>query len=141
MGMILYSRDSKGNIDKKKITYLESLKTVNEGIQEFLKDSDLTKDINSLKDTSMQQDLLIMETDLRVMDLEFMLEDLVSTPVAMANLSASRGSSFDLLARMIENKNYTSKEYMKANVEKYYTRNRITEEEYTTLLQMLEEQE
>ena len=141
MGMILYSRDSKGNIDKKKITYLESLKTVNEGIQEFLKDSDLTKDINSLKDTSMQQDLLIMETDLRVMDLEFMIEDLVSTPVAMASLSASRGSSFDLLARMIENKNYTSKEYMKANVEKYYTRNRITEEEYTTLLQMLEEQE
>lgn len=139
MGMILYHRDSKGNIDKSSTTYLESLELVNEGIKEFLDDSDLQKDINSLKSTTRQQDVMIMETDLRVMDLEFILEEFANVSV---NLSAStkvdaRTSSFDLLSRMILEENYTSKEQMKSTVQKYYDRHRITEEEYQKLNHLL----
>ena len=139
MGMILYHRDLKGNIDKSSTTYLESLELVNEGIKEFLDDSDLQKDINSLKSTTRQQDVMIMETDLRVMDLEFILEEFANVSV---NLSAStkvdaRTSSFDLLSRMILEENYTSKEQMKSTIQKYYDRHRITEEEYEELNRLL----
>lgn len=87
-----------------------------------------------LKAITNQQDMLILETDLRLMDVEIALEDMVSNPISLAtSLSVSRGTSYDLLARMIEEGNYTSKEQMMSNIQKYYDRGRITEEEYLKL--------
>ena len=87
-----------------------------------------------LKAITNQQDMLILETDLRLMDVEIALEDMVSNPISLAtSLSVSRGASYDLLARMVEEGNYTSKEQMMSNIQKYYDRGRITEEEYNKL--------
>ena len=87
-----------------------------------------------LKAITNQQDMLILETDLRLMDVEIALEDMVSNPISLAtSLSVSRGTSYDLLARMVEEENYTSKEQMMSNIQKYYDRGRITEEEYLKL--------
>lgn len=83
-----------------------------------------------LKEVTKQQDILILETDLRLMDLEFAIEELAPTPFS---LNLARGSYFDLLMRMIEEENYTSKEQMLSNIDKYFSRGRITEEEYYKL--------
>lgn len=83
-----------------------------------------------LKKVSKQQDTLLLETDLRLMDLEFAIEELAPTPFS---LNLARGSYFDLLMRMIEEENYTSKEQMLSNIDKYFSRGRITEEEYYKL--------
>lgn len=87
-----------------------------------------------LKGITRQQDLLILETDLRIMDIEFALEDIITNPITLGEpLSTLRGTSYDLLLRMVEEGNYTSKEQMLSNIQKYYDRGRITEEEYNKL--------
>lgn len=83
-----------------------------------------------LKKVSKQQDTLLLETDLRLMDLEFAIEELSPNPFS---LNLARGSYFDLLMRMIEEENYTAKEQMLSNIDKYFSRGRITEEEYYKL--------
>lgn len=92
----------------------------------------------NLKCTTKQQDVLILEADLRIMDIEFMMEDLMGSPISEAKQLTARGSSYDLLLRMIEEGNYSSEEVMKNNIRKYYDRNRITEEEYLSLIEALE---
>lgn len=93
----------------------------------------------ALKEITKQQDILLLESDLRLMDVEFAIEGLLDSPIALANTKqmSARGSSYDLLLRMIVEGNYTNKEVMESNIQKYYDRNRITEEEYLYLLEVL----
>lgn len=89
----------------------------------------------ALKEITKQQDILLLESDLRLMDVEFAIEDLMDTPVVLnARTASTKGSSYDLLLRIVTEGNYTSKKAMENNIKKYYDRGRITEEEYEALL-------
>lgn len=89
----------------------------------------------NLKAISNQQDILLLEADIRIMDIEFAIEDLMDTPVVLnARTASTKGSSYGLLLRMVTEGNYTSKKAMENNIKKYYDRGRISEEEYEALL-------
>lgn len=45
--MIIYNRDKDGNIDKNSTTYVESQKTVDNTVQEFLEGSELAEDLDA----------------------------------------------------------------------------------------------
>lgn len=45
--MIIYNRNSKGDIDKSSVTFVESQKTVDNSIKEFLEGSELNKDLEA----------------------------------------------------------------------------------------------
>lgn len=93
----------------------------------------------ALKENAQQQDTIIMENDMRLMDVEIAIETMLSpeNPVQTMTLVSTHSSSFDLLYRIVSSGNYTDKEGMKANIQKYYDRKRITEEEYYELLWIL----
>ena len=93
----------------------------------------------ALRENAQQQDTIIMENDMRLMDVEIAIETMLSpeNPVQTMTLVSTHSSSFDLLYRIVSSGNYTDKEGMKANIQKYYDRKRITEEEYYELLWIL----
>lgn len=102
---------------------------------EVATDLELTKDsVTNTININQQQDTLIVETELRLMDIEMTLEELTQTKgISLYSLNSVRSASGDLLMRMIQNGNYTSKESMMDTIQKYYDRGRITEEEYLKL--------
>lgn len=93
------------------------------------------------------QDRTIVENDMRMMDLEWALEDLITSinPTAKINLTEvftmfGRSSTyFNQLKQMIEMENYDSKEDMERILNKYAagSRPRITQEEYDQLFDLL----
>lgn len=94
----------------------------------------------ALRENAQQQDTIIMENDMRLMDVEIVLEEFFKGENALVQtiaLVSTYSSSFDLLHRIVSSGNYTDKEGMKANIQKYYDRKRITEEEYYELLWIL----
>ncbi|MGL5750745.1 MAG: hypothetical protein ACRCXT_09480, partial [Paraclostridium sp.] len=91
--------------------------------------------IKQLKSVSAQQDTYLLETDLRIMDIEVALGmDIIPMNISLDQ----RGSSFDLLMRLLEDENFTSKESMKINIDIYLSRGRITEDEYNILINTLD---
>lgn len=109
-------------------------------------------DAVTLENTTLQQsqkiqDRTIVETDMKMMDLEWALEDLIMelNPIAKTNLMEAfdmigrSATYFNQLKQMIEMENYDSKEEMERILNKYAsgTRPRITKEEYDELFDML----
>ena len=101
----------------------------------------------SLLESQKVQDRTIVENDMRMMDLEWALEDLITSinPTAKINLTEvftmfGRSSTyFNQLKQMIEMENYDSKEDMERILNKYAagSRPRITQEEYDQLFDLL----
>ena len=93
------------------------------------------------------QDRTIVENDMRMMDLEWALEDLITSinPTTKINLTEvfnmlGRSTTyFNQLKQMIEMENYDSKEDMERILNKYAagSRPRITQEEYDQLFDLL----
>ena len=93
------------------------------------------------------QDRTIVENDMRMMDLEWALEDLITSinPTAKINLTevftmfGRSATYFNQLKQMIEMENYDSKEDMERILNKYAagSRPRITQEEYDQLFDLL----
>ena len=100
-----------------------------------------------LLDSQKVQDRTIIENDMRMMDLEFVLEDLITS--ISPNLKTKLGEVFSMFERnstyfnqlkqMIEMENYDSKEDMERILNKYAagSRPRITQEEYDQLFDLL----
>lgn len=101
----------------------------------------------SLLESQKVQDRTIVENDMRMMDLEWVIEDLITSinPTSKINLTEvfamfGRSSTyFNQLKQMIEMQNYDSKEDMERILNKYATgsRPRITQEEYDQLFDLL----
>ena len=119
--------------------FKNQVKVLVERENEVATDLELTKeDVISTIGINQQQDTLIVETELRLMDIEMTLEELTqSKGIALSSLSLVRSTSGDLLMRMVIEGNYASKESMMNTIQKYYDRGRITEEEYNNLIQAL----
>ena len=93
------------------------------------------------------QDRTIIENDMRMMDLEWALEDLMATiePTAKINLTevfnmlGRSATYFNQLKQMIEMENYDNKEDMERILNKYAagSRPRINQEEYNQLFDLL----
>ena len=102
---------------------------------------------SALLESQKVQDRTIVENDMRMMDLEWALEDLITSinPTAKINLTEvftmfGRSSTyFNQLKQMIEMENYDSKEDMERILNKYAagSRPRITQEEYDQLFDLL----
>ncbi len=101
----------------------------------------------SLLESQKVQDRTIVENDMRMMDLEFVLEDLITSinPTLKTNLMevfnmfGRSATYFNQLKQMIEMENYDSKEDMERILNKYAagSRPRITQEEYDQLFDLL----
>lgn len=101
----------------------------------------------ALLESQKVQDRTIVENDMRMMDLECALEDLVTSinPTTKINLMevfsmfGRSATYFNQLKQMIEMENYDSKEEMERILNKYKSgRNpRITQEEYDQLFDLL----
>lgn len=102
----------------------------------------------ALKESQDIQDRTIVENDMRMMDIEWALEDLILTNnldtkinlTEVFNMRFGRSATyFNQLKQMIERENYDSKEEMERILNKYKSgRNpRITQEEYDQLFDLL----
>lgn len=101
----------------------------------------------SLLESQKVQDRTIVENDMRMMDLELALEDLITStnPTTKINLMevfsmfGRSATYFNQLKQMIEMENYDSKEDMERILNKYAagSRPRITQEEYDQLFDLL----
>lgn len=102
---------------------------------------------SALLESQKVQDRTIVENDMRMMDLEWALEDLITSinPTAKINLTevfsmfGRSATYFNQLKQMIEMENYDSKEDMERILNKYAagSRPRITQEEYDQLFDLL----
>lgn len=102
---------------------------------------------SDLLESQKVQDRTIVENDMRMMDLEWALEDLITSinPTAKINLMevfsmfGRSATYFNQLKQMIEMENYDSKEDMERILNKYAagSRPRITQEEYDQLFDLL----
>lgn len=102
---------------------------------------------SDLLESQKVQDRTIVENDMRMMDLEWALEDLITSinPTAKINLTevfsmfGRSATYFNQLKQMIEMENYDSKEDMERILNKYAagSRPRITQEEYDQLFDLL----
>lgn len=102
---------------------------------------------SDLLESQKVQDRTIVENDMRMMDLEWALEDLITSinPTAKINLTevfsmfGRSATYFNQLKQMIEMENYDSKEDMERMLNKYAagSRPRITQEEYDQLFDLL----
>ena len=102
---------------------------------------------SALLESQKVQDRTIVENDMRMMDLEWALDDIITSinPTAKINLTEvftmfGRSSTyFNQLKQMIEMENYDSKEDMERILNKYAagSRPRITQEEYDQLFDLL----
>ena len=101
---------------------------------------------SALLESQKVQNRTIVENDMRMMDLEWALEDLITSinPTAKINLMevfsmfGRSATYFNQLKQIIEMENYDSKEDMERILNKYATgsRPRITQEEYDLLSQI-----
>lgn len=89
--------------------------------------------INTLNINNAEQDIFCMELDFKIMALESAIPQEIST----LSETQSNNSTYKLLKRMIEQKNYSSKETMANNIERYYQANRITLEDKNKLIELL----
>lgn len=115
--------------------------------KEDIKISILEAENLALLESQKVQDRTIVENDMRMMDLECALEDLVTSinPTTKINLMevfsmfGRSATYFNQLKQMIEMENYDSKEEMERILNKYKSgRNpRITQEEYDQLFDLL----
>lgn len=87
---------------------------------------------NLLNEVCMEQDLMILEQDIRIMNIESTL------PSTFSLRNAYNSRYFNLLNRIIETKNYENVEKMKNDIQIYFENGRINEEEYNTLINKLE---
>lgn len=87
-----------------------------------------------LKEVNAQQDLVQLDLDLRLMEIEGSKEN----PLLRIALVSDNSAQYQLLKRMILQKNYPSKEYMSSAIEKYLSHNKITQEESEELIGILE---
>ena len=102
---------------------------------------------SALLESQKVQNRTIVENDMRMMDLEWALEDLITSinPTAKINLMevfsmfGRSATYFNQLKQIIEMENYDSKEDMERILNKYATgsRPRITQEEYDQLFDLL----
>lgn len=130
----------------------EYIPTLEEQLNEITKEqgekiSILEAENSALLESQKVQDRTIVENDMRMMDLEWALEDLITSinPTAKINLTEvftmfGRSSTyFNQLKQMIEMENYDSKEDMERILNKYAagSRPRITQEEYDQLFDLL----
>lgn len=107
----------------------------------------LEEENKSLLDSQKVQDRTIVENDMRMMDLEFVLEDLITSIspnlktnlMEVFNMFGRSATYFNQLKQMIEMENYDSKEDMERILNKYASgsRPRITQEEYDQLFDLL----
>lgn len=122
--------------------------TLDEIVQEQgNKISILEAENSALLESQKVQDRTIVENDMRMMDLEWALEDLITSinPTAKINLTevfsmfGRSATYFNQLKQMIEMENYDSKEDMERILNKYAagSRPRITQEEYDQLFDLL----
>lgn len=101
----------------------------------------------SLLESQKVQDRTIVENDMRMMDLEWALEDLITSInltektnlMEVFNMFGRSVTYFNQLKQMIEMENYDSKEDMERILNKYASgsRPRITQEEYDQLFDLL----
>ncbi|WP_071120465.1 hypothetical protein [Romboutsia timonensis] len=149
------SKDSTGvmvNLETKELIFsYEELPTLPQEPTEIElmqdKISILEAENSALLESQKVQDRTIVENDMRMMDLEWALEDLITSinPTAKINLTEvftmfGRSSTyFNQLKQMIEMENYDSKEDMERILNKYAagSRPRITQEEYDQLFDLL----
>lgn len=153
------SEDEKVSIiDSNKSLYLTDIKYLHNGNYLVFTDimprpnledeiSILEAENSALLESQKVQDRTIVENDMRMMDLEWALEDLITSinPTAKINLTEvftmfGRSSTyFNQLKQMIEMENYDSKEDMERILNKYAagSRPRITQEEYDQLFDLL----
>ncbi|MGL5191677.1 MAG: hypothetical protein ACRC7S_18710 [Cetobacterium sp.] len=93
----------------------------------------------NLLESQKVQDRTIVENDMRMIDLEFALEDLIisTNPIVLKYSETRSEVYFNQLSQMIKMENYDSKEDMKRILDKYLKGKRITQEEYDRLYNML----
>ena len=138
-----YSEDERNSIleENKDMYLIEHAELYNEKI------SILQAENSALLESQKVQNRTIVENDMRMMDLEWALEDLITSinPTAKINLMevfsmfGRSATYFNQLKQIIEMENYDSKEDMERILNKYATgsRPRITQEEYDQLFDLL----
>ena len=149
-------------LNENKNNYLVSVKYLNNGNFLVFSDTPTTEILqqeqgnkisilegenSALLESQKVQDRTIVENDMRMMDLEWALEDLITSinPTAKINLMevfsmfGRSATYFNQLKQMIEMENYDSKEDMERILNKYAagSRPRITQEEYDQLFDLL----
>lgn len=93
--------------------------------------------ITALQQSQDIQDRVIIESDMRLMEVEIQLEYVLNTTM---KLSSVDNSIFEILDRMVKNNNYTTREYMMDCINKYYSRGRLTAENKLRLEELLQSQ-
>jgi hypothetical protein len=81
--------------------------------------------------------MMILESDMRILDIELALMEHMPIKLNLANEGMLRSATyFNFIKNHIVNETY-SKEYMENVMNKYLTTNRLTQEEYDELYKML----
>ena len=85
----------------------------------------------------IQQDMMILESDLRILDIELALMEHMPITLNLAENSMLRSATyFNFLKNHIVNETY-SKEYLENVMNKYLATNRLTQDEYDELYKLL----
>lgn len=100
-------------------------------------------DVYSLKEeldeSQLIQDKLILETDIRILEIELMMKSFTFTEMNLCSDSKLRNSTyFNFIKKHIENKTY-EKEYLENVISKYLEAERLTQEEYDELYKLLQD--
>ena len=100
-------------------------------------------DVYSLKEeldeSQLIQDKLILETDIRILEIELMMKSFTFTEMNLCSDSKLRNSTyFNFIKKHIENKTY-EKEYLENVISKYLEAERLTQEEYCELYKLLQD--
>ena len=92
---------------------------------------------SNVKATQEVQDMMILESDMRILDIELALMEHMPITLNLAENSMLRSATyFNFLKNHIVNETY-SKEYLENVMNKYLATNRLTQEEYDELYKML----
>ena len=92
---------------------------------------------SNVKASQEVQDMMILESDIRILDMELALMEHMPITLNLAENSMLRSVTyFNFLKNHIVNKTY-SKDYLENVMNKYLATNRLTQEEYDELYKML----
>lgn len=100
-------------------------------------------DVYSLKEeldeSQLIQDKLILETDIRILEIELMINSFAFAEMNLYSNNKLRNSTyFNFIKKHIENKTY-EKEYLENVISKYLKTERLTQEEYDELYKLLQD--
>ena len=114
-----------------KITKEDYIKIVGEEPQEKESPKGVLIDI---KRRQMEQDLNILDQDLRVLQIESIMPENYSLKT---NDIEPNSTSYKLLKRIVKENNYKSKEEIISSINLYFSGNRITEDEKEELIELV----